>query len=45
MFEVMTLFAHKVDGVAGLAAGPLTTIQQQKMLNGELHYGRTLSYV
>jgi hypothetical protein len=39
----MTLFAHKGDGVAGLAAGPLTAIQQQKLLNGELHYGHTLS--
>jgi hypothetical protein len=40
----MTLFAHKV-GVAGLAAGPLTAIQQQELLNGELHNGHTLSYV
>ena len=41
----MILFAHKVDGVSGLAAGPLTVIQQQKVLNGELHYDHTLSYV
>jgi hypothetical protein len=39
----MTLFAHKIDGVAGLAAGPVTAIQQQKLLNGELHNGHTSS--
>ena len=41
----MILYTHKGDCVAGLAMGPLTAIQQQKLLNGELHNGHTLSYV
>jgi hypothetical protein len=41
----MVLFAHKGEGVAGLAARPLTAIQQQKKLNGELYYSHIVSYV
>jgi len=39
----MTLFTHKGDCVAGLATGPQTVIEQQKLLNVELHNGHTLS--